>query len=84
MKTTQSNTARLAQVEVDARGMRCPLPLLKAKQALRDMTSGEVVKVLATDVGSVRDFQAYAELSGHLLLAAQENAGEYCYLLQKA
>lgn len=70
--------------ELDARGMRCPLPLLKAKQALRDMPAGQVLRVLATDAGSVRDFQAYAQLSGQELLAFAELEAVYCYLLKKS
>lgn len=70
--------------EVDARGLSCPLPLLKAKQALNQMQSGESLKVLATDVGSVRDFQTFAELSGNSLLESSEEDGCYTYILQKA
>ncbi|HEY0893315.1 MAG TPA: sulfurtransferase TusA family protein [Cellvibrio sp.] len=70
--------------ELDVRGLRCPLPLLKAKQALRDMTAGQVLRVLATDAGSVRDFQAYAQLSGQELLAFAELDAVYCYLLKKS
>lgn len=70
--------------ELDARDLRCPLPLLKAKQSLRDMAAGEVLRVLATDAGSVRDFQAYTQLSGHALVAFAEQGGVYCYLLQKS
>ncbi len=70
--------------ELDARGLRCPLPLLKAKQALRDMTAGQVLRVLATDAGSVRDFQAYAQLSGHELIAFIELEAVYYYLLKKS
>ena len=70
--------------ELDTRGLRCPLPLLKAKQALRDMVSGQVLRVLATDAGSVRDFQSYAQLSGQELLASAELDAVYCYLLKKS
>lgn len=70
--------------ELDARGLRCPLPLLKAKQALRDMAAGQVLRVLATDAGSVRDFQAYAQLSGQELLAFADLDAVYCYLLKKS
>jgi tRNA 2-thiouridine synthesizing protein A len=73
-----------ASRELDARGMRCPLPLLKAKQALRDLDTGQVLRVLATDAGSVRDFQAYAKLSGQELLAFAEQDSVYCYLLKKS
>lgn len=70
--------------EVDARGLRCPLPLLKAKQALRDLAEGQVLRVIATDAGSWRDFQSYAQLSGHELMAAIQEEGVYCYLLRKS
>ena len=70
--------------ELDAKGLRCPLPLLKAKQALRDMSVGQVLRVLATDAGSVRDFQAYAQLSGQELVASTERDSVYCYLLKKS
>ncbi len=70
--------------ELDARGLRCPLPLLKAKQSLRDLEIGQILRVLATDAGSVRDFQAYAHLSGQQLEAAAEEGGIYCYLLRKS
>lgn len=71
------------QCELDARGLRCPMPLLKAKQALRDLAAGQLLRVLATDAGSVRDFQAYAQLSGQELLAFAEVDAVYCYLLKK-
>ncbi len=68
---------------VDARQLDCPLPLLKAKQALNRMESGEVVEVLATDVGSQRDFAVFAAQSGNTLLLDEEHHGEFRYLLQK-
>ena len=70
-------------VEVDARGMECPMPLLKAKRALNSMQVGQQVRVLATDSGSKRDFRVFAEQSGHLLLISAEADGVYTYLLQK-
>lgn len=73
--------------ELDARGLTCPLPILKAKKALSDMHSGEVLKVLATDPGSVRDFQAFARQTGNDLVdqQAQEVEGheEYIHLLRR-
>jgi TusA-related sulfurtransferase len=57
--------------ELDARGLTCPLPILKAKKALSDMHSGEVLKVFATDPGSVRDFQAFARQTGNDLVDQQ-------------
>jgi len=56
------------QKDVDARGLNCPLPILRAKKALAEMSSGEVLRVTATDPGSVRDFQAFARQTGNTLL----------------
>jgi TusA-related sulfurtransferase len=69
--------------EVDARGLECPMPLLKAKRALNAMSTGERLRVLATDSGSQRDFRVFAEQSGHRLLHAEESAGVYSYLIEK-
>lgn len=69
--------------ELDTCGLACPLPLLKAKQALNSMKSGEQLVVTATDKGSWRDFQVFAEHSGHQLLESSEREGVYRYLLQK-
>lgn len=69
---------------LDARELRCPLPLLRAKQALRNMAVGQRLEVLATDSGSVRDFQSFANLSGHVLEAWGEREGVYRYILIKS
>ena len=69
--------------QLDTCGLSCPMPLLKAKQALNAMNSGEQLKITATDQGSWRDFQVFAERSGHLLLAREQVDGVYHYLLQK-
>ena len=61
-----------ADKELDTSGLNCPLPILKAKKALADMSSGQVLKVLATDPGSTRDFQAFARQTGHELVAQEE------------
>jgi len=71
-------------VSVDARGLDCPLPLLKAKQALNKMAPGQTLEITATDQGSVRDFAVFSEQSGHALLVSEESAGEYRYILRKA
>ena len=73
------------QKEVDARGLTCPLPILRAKKALAEMSAGQVLKVLATDPGSVKDFQAFARQTGNDLLQqgeTAENAFEF-YLKRK-
>lgn len=69
--------------EVDARGLDCPMPLLHAKRALNALAPGGLVRVLATDSGSVRDFRVFAEQSGHQLLESEECDGVYRYLLRK-
>jgi tRNA 2-thiouridine synthesizing protein A len=74
---------QLDLVEVDATGLACPMPLLKAKRALNSMQVGQRLRVLATDQGSVRDFRVFAEQSGHLLLESAEVDGVYRYLLEK-
>lgn len=69
--------------EIDTRGMNCPLPILKAKKALADMASGEVLKVVATDPGSMRDFQAFARQTGHELLEQQTVGPELIHYLKR-
>ncbi|MDF2641809.1 MAG: SirA-like protein [Pseudomonas sp.] len=71
-------------VELDACGLNCPLPLLKAKMELNRMASGAVLKVLATDAGSQRDFRTFAKLAGHDLLHEEVEASLYTYWLRKA
>ncbi len=68
---------------VDARGLNCPLPILKAKKALADMASGDVLKVIATDPGSVRDFQAFARQTGNELLEQSSASDEFVHYLRR-
>jgi len=70
--------------ELDASGLSCPLPLLKAKLELNRLASGAVLKVLATDAGSQRDFRTFAKLAGHTLLHEAMDQGVYTYWLKKA
>ena len=72
-----------AQKILDTRGLNCPLPILKAKKALADMVSGEVLKVLSTDPGSVRDFQAFARQTGNELVAQTSDSSEFVHLLRR-
>ncbi|BFM11014.1 sulfurtransferase TusA family protein [Simiduia litorea] len=72
-----------AQLTIDARHMACPMPLLKAKQGLNQLATGEVLCLLATDVGSSRDIPAYCKISGHILIAERATGTEFCYWLQK-
>ena len=68
--------------ELDLKGMSCPLPLLKAKQALNKMRNGQVLRVLATDPGSVRDFASFARISGHTLVSSEEIEGVYIHVVR--
>ena len=70
--------------ELDASGLACPLPLLKAKLALNNLASGAVLKVTATDAASQRDFRAFAQLAGHQLFREEAVGGAYRYWLRKA
>ena len=72
-----------AQKEIDTRGMNCPLPILKAKKALADMSSGDVLKIVATDPGSVRDFQAFARQTGNELLEQSSANDEFVHYLRR-
>ncbi len=69
--------------ELDARGLHCPLPIIKTKKALNDMTSGQVLKVLSTDAGSVKDMQAFATQTGNELLGSEAQGKDYVFFLRK-
>ena len=69
--------------EIDTRGLNCPLPILKAKKALADMESGQLLRVVATDSGSVRDFQAFARQTGHELVEQQTVGTEFIHVLRR-
>ena len=69
--------------ELDARGLNCPLPILRAKKALTDMQSGQVLKILATDPGSVKDFQAFAKQTGNELLSHAEAQKELTFFMKR-
>lgn len=69
--------------ELDVSGMSCPLPILKTKKALADMASGLVLKMIATDSGSVKDMQAFADQTGNTLLATEEANGSYTFYMKK-
>jgi len=70
--------------ELDARGLNCPLPILRTKKAIGNLSSGDVLKVVATDPGSVKDFDAFTKQTGHELLDQSEENGEYTFFVQKA
>ena len=81
--TPAASAGNMEVIEVDATGLTCPMPLLKAKKALNDMRVQQQLRVLATDPGSVKDFEVFARQSGHLLLESAEANGRYSYLLEK-
>ena len=70
--------------ELDATGLNCPLPILRAKKALSGLQSGKVLRVIATDPGSVKDFEAFAKQTGNQLLESGEEGGKFVFLLKKA
>ncbi|HRI17150.1 MAG TPA: sulfurtransferase TusA family protein [Burkholderiaceae bacterium] len=72
-----------ADKELDARGLNCPLPILKAKKALADMQSGELLRIVATDPGSMRDFQAFARQTGNELVEQAAQGDEFVHLLRR-
>jgi tRNA 2-thiouridine synthesizing protein A len=69
--------------ELDTRGLNCPLPILKAKKALNEMTTGQTLKVVATDAGSVRDFQAFARQTGNALVEQQTAGTDFIHILKR-
>lgn len=69
--------------ELDARGLNCPLPILKAKKALADMSSGQLLKVIATDAGANRDLQAFAKQTGNTLISQETVGAEHITVLQR-
>jgi len=69
--------------ELDTRGLNCPLPILKAKKALAEMLSGQLLKVVSTDAGSTRDFQAFARQTGNDLMQQQTIGGDFVHVLKR-
>lgn len=74
----------MADRELDVRRMNCPIPILRTKKALNEMSAGQTLHVLATDPGAVKDFQAFANQTGNTLLETSESGGEFRFLLKKA
>jgi tRNA 2-thiouridine synthesizing protein A len=69
--------------ELDTRGLNCPLPILKAKKSLNEMTSGQLLKVVSTDPGSIRDFQAFARQTGNELVAQETVGTDFIHVLKR-
>jgi len=70
-------------MELDARGLNCPLPILRAKKSISSLAAGEVLRVVATDPGSVKDFSAFCKQTGNELLETSEQNGEFLFLIKK-
>lgn len=80
--TLESETMEFDK-DLDARGLNCPLPILKAKKALAELESGQVLRIVATDPGSVRDFQAFAKQTGNALLSHVQQGTEFTFLMRR-
>ncbi|MFQ5785951.1 MAG: sulfurtransferase TusA family protein [Alphaproteobacteria bacterium] len=68
---------------LDVKGLACPLPVLRAKKAMRDVPAGEVLEVLATDPGAVKDFEAFCKVTGHTLVDCRDDAGVFRFRIRK-
>ena len=69
--------------ELDARGLNCPLPILRAKKAINSLEVGQTLKIIATDPGSVKDFEAFCKQTGNELVSTAEDGGEFTFLIKK-
>ena len=69
--------------ELDTRGLSCPLPILKTKKSLNGLSSGQVLKIVSTDPGSVKDMQAFARQTGHALISSSEENKEFVFYMRK-
>ena len=82
--TETENQGGEPAMELDASGLKCPLPVLKARKAMKSLASGDTIRVLATDPSALQDFPAFCETTGHELLEAVEEKGRYRFLIRKA
>ncbi|HEC12951.1 MAG TPA: sulfurtransferase TusA family protein [Acidiferrobacteraceae bacterium] len=69
--------------ELDARGLNCPLPILRAKKAINALNAGQILKIIATDPGAVKDFEAFCKQTGNDLLSSEETGGEFVFSIKK-
>ena len=69
--------------ELDATGLNCPLPILRAKKALNGLETGKILHIIATDPGSVKDFEAFAKQTGNELMSSSEENGKFTFLMKK-
>ena len=73
----------MATQQIDTSGMNCPIPIIKAKKAIKSMDAGTTLEVISTDPGSVRDFEAFSRATGHELLESHEESGIFRFVLKK-
>lgn len=73
----------MADATLDAKGLNCPLPILKAKKALKELGNGQTLEILATDPGAVKDFEAFARTTGNKLLESGEDGGTYRFVIER-
>jgi tRNA 2-thiouridine synthesizing protein A len=73
----------MTETVLDARGLQCPLPVLRARKAMQRLTTGALLRVLATDPGTVKDFRAFCRAAGHELLQSETEGGEFRFLIRK-
>jgi len=73
----------MADATLDAKGLNCPLPILKAKKALKDLTNGQVLEIVATDPGAVKDFEAFCRATGNKLLGSSEEDGIFSFEIER-
>jgi tRNA 2-thiouridine synthesizing protein A len=83
LNSNQAEAGMQFDKELDARGLNCPLPILRTKKALSDMASGEVLKIMATDPGAVRDFHAFSKQTGNALLLSDSIDDAFVFFMQK-
>jgi len=83
LNLTQETTMPNATQELDARGLNCPLPILRAKKALNGLQSGQTLRIRATDPGSVKDFAAFCSQTGNELVSSEQSGGEYVFQIRK-
>jgi tRNA 2-thiouridine synthesizing protein A len=69
--------------EIDASGLNCPLPILRARKALADMERGQILRIISTDQGSVKDFEAFSKQTGNPLLSSGEEGGKFVFVVKK-
>jgi tRNA 2-thiouridine synthesizing protein A len=72
-----------ADKELDTRGLNCPLPIMKAKKAMTEINAGQVLKIVATDPGSVKDFDAYVKQTGYEMVSSSQGGGEFTFFIKK-